>query len=48
MLIACTGYVTYGVLPWIPLHSLMADIGDNGHRAPLLVRYNERLLYLDM
>jgi hypothetical protein len=34
----------YGVLPWIHIHSVIADIGDNGR--PKLVRYNEGLLYL--
>jgi hypothetical protein len=37
------GYVSYGVLPWILIHSVVADIGDNGRPAPSLplVRYNK-------
>jgi hypothetical protein len=45
MLIACIDYMSYGVLPWIPLHSVIVDIDDNGHPFPLLVQYNEGLLY---
>jgi hypothetical protein len=41
MFMACNGYVSCGVLPF---HSIIADIGDNGH--PLLVRYNEGSLYM--
>jgi hypothetical protein len=41
MSIVCIGYVSYGVFPWIPLHSVIADIGNNGNFVPQLVRYNE-------
>jgi hypothetical protein len=34
MFIACIGYVSYGVFPWIPLHSVIADIVDNGQPVP--------------
>jgi hypothetical protein len=42
--IACTGYVSYGVLLRIPLHSIIVDTRDNGHPVPPLVCYNEGLL----
>jgi hypothetical protein len=45
MIIACTGYVSYGVVPLMLLHSVIADIVDNAP-SPQLVRYNEGLLYL--
>jgi hypothetical protein len=45
MFIACLGYVSYGVLPWIRLRPVLADIGDNCHPPPPTVRYNEGLLY---
>jgi hypothetical protein len=47
MFIACSGYVTYSVLPCIILQPDIADIGDKGHPVlrQLLVRYNEGLLY---
>jgi hypothetical protein len=38
MFIACIGYVSYGVLPWIP--PVIADIGDNRPPPPQLDRYN--------
>jgi hypothetical protein len=44
MFIACIVYVSYGALPWIPLHSVIAAIGDNRPPARLLLRYNEGLL----
>jgi hypothetical protein len=34
MFLACIGHVSYGVLSWIPLHSIMADIGDNEYPVP--------------
>jgi hypothetical protein len=34
MFTAWVVYVSYCVLQWIPLHSIIADIGDNGHSAP--------------
>jgi hypothetical protein len=45
MFIACIGYVSYGVLPWIPFHAVIAVISDNGHLPPL-VRYNEGQRYI--
>jgi hypothetical protein len=41
--IACIDYIYYGVLPWVPLHSVVADIGDYGHPTPSspLGRYND-------
>jgi hypothetical protein len=44
MFILCIGYVSYSVLPWIPLHWVTADIDNNGHPLPPLVHYNEGLL----
>jgi hypothetical protein len=32
--------------PTASLYSVIADMGDNGHLAPQLVRYNEGLKYL--
>jgi hypothetical protein len=34
MFTACIGCVFYCVLPCIPLHSVIADIGYNGHPVP--------------
>jgi hypothetical protein len=31
MFIACTGYVSYGVLLWITLLLVIVEIGDKGH-----------------
>jgi hypothetical protein len=42
MFIACTGYLSYGVLSWILLHSVKADANDKAHP----VCYNEGLMYL--
>jgi hypothetical protein len=39
--------MVYGALPRIYLHSVIADADGNGHLVPLLVRYNEGLLYID-
>jgi hypothetical protein len=44
MFIACIVYVSYGVLLWIPIRSLIADIDDNRHIPPPLIGYNEGLL----
>jgi hypothetical protein len=35
MFTACIGYVSYDILPQIPLHSVIADTGDNEH--PVLI-----------
>jgi hypothetical protein len=45
MFIACESCVSYGVLPSVPLHLVMEDIGDKGHPILLLARYNEGSLY---
>jgi hypothetical protein len=42
MFIACIGYESSGVRPWIPFHLVVADIVDNGRA---IVRYNEGLLH---
>jgi hypothetical protein len=36
MFTACIGYVSYGALLQIPLHSVTADSGDNEHPIPLI------------
>jgi hypothetical protein len=36
----------FSILSWIPLQTLISDIGYNGHPILLLVYYNEGLLYL--
>jgi hypothetical protein len=36
MFTECIGYESYGVLSRVPLHSVIADIGDNGHPVPLI------------
>lgn len=44
--IAYIGYMSCGILPWIPFHSVVSGIGDNRHHVSiLLVRYNAGLLY---
>jgi hypothetical protein len=44
------GFVSYGLLPGIPLHSVIVDIGDDGHPVPppSLVHYNEELEYFEL
>lgn len=44
MFVACIGCVSYGVVPWICLHSVITDVDVNGP-SPQLVRYNKDLLY---
>lgn len=44
-IVTCTDYISYIVLPWIPLHSIIVDI-NNRHPVPLLVHDNKGSLYL--
>jgi hypothetical protein len=46
MFIVCIGYVLYGVLPWIPLHSVRVTSAITD--TPPLVHYNKGLLYIGL